>query len=174
MPSCHNSNFYKKIWSDIFLCQDFGFLGKSYHNKGYLENRIPYYLAFYVLLHFICFVRCVCVQACLWRSEDNLQDPVPSFHHPRSQEMNSTCQTWQQVSSPDELCCQTPYSFRKGVSSCQKKFGSIAADLNFCLNSFLSYVCLLLLSILSWRDVKMFHIRTYKHKHTHITLQDCY
>lgn len=72
MPSCHNSNFYKEIWSDIFLCQDFGFLGKSYHNKGYLENCIPHCLAFDTLLHFYLFYEvCVCV-GMLMRSEDNL------------------------------------------------------------------------------------------------------
>jgi hypothetical protein len=70
------------------------------------------------------FVYCVCVSvrtrthvqlratACMWRSEDNTQEMIPSCHLVKSLELNSGFQVWAQVAISTEVSFWIPLIIR--------------------------------------------------------------
>lgn len=61
----------------------------STENKGYLCGYPSKGSLFFILFYYYIFIVCMCLMVNMWRSEDNLQKLVLSFHH-----IGPSYQTW--------------------------------------------------------------------------------
>ena len=61
----------------------------SAESKGYLCGGPSTGCLFFILFYYCIFIVCMCVMVRMWRSEDNLQKLVLSFHH-----IGPSYQTW--------------------------------------------------------------------------------